>query len=136
LPLSAWKRRWTSGLLVRGSFVSQQTRDPRADVELSNSPRRLAVVQASLPLWQRRIAIAAESQYVGRRFSTVGTPIDGVWLTNVNVNLTPPRRAVSIAARVSNLFDTAYAHPVGVEFRQDVIPQDGRSVSVRATLRF
>jgi iron complex outermembrane receptor protein len=130
------ERRWTSGLLVRGSFVAQRTRDPIEDVELSNSPRRLGLLQASLPLWQRRLAIAAESQYVGRRFSTMGTPIDGVWLTNVNVNVTPPRRALSIAARVGNLFDTAYAHPVGVEFRQDVIPQDGRSVSLRATVRF
>jgi iron complex outermembrane receptor protein len=130
------ERRFTSGLLLRGSFVAQQTRDPIADVELSNSPRRLALLQAALPLWQRRVAVAAESQYVGARFSTLGTPIDGVWLTHVNVNVTPPRRALSVAARVSNLFDTAYAHPVGVEFRQDVIPQDGRSVSVRATLRF
>jgi outer membrane receptor for ferrienterochelin and colicins len=130
------ERRWTSGLLLRGSFVAQQTRDPIADVELSNSPRRLALLQASAPLWRRRVSVAAESQYVGGRFSTVGTPIDGVWLTNVNVNVTPPRRTLSISARVSNLFDTAYAHPVGVEFRQDTIPQDGRSVSVRATLRF
>ncbi len=130
------ERRWTSGLLLRGSFVAQQTRDPIADAELSNSPRRLALVQASLPLWQRRVGVAAESQYVGARFSTLGTPIEGVWLTHVNVNVTPPRRALSLAARVSNLFDTAYAHPVGIEFRQDAIPQDGRSVSVRATLRF
>ena len=130
------ERRWATGLLLRGSFVTQRTVDPIADVELSNSPRQLALIQASAPLWRRRISIAAESQYVGRRFSTLGTPIDGVWLTNVNVNLTPPRRTLSLAARVGNLFDTAYAHPVGVEFRQDVIPQDGRSVSVRATLRF
>jgi outer membrane receptor for ferrienterochelin and colicins len=130
------ERRWTSGILVRGSFVAQRTHDPLADVELSNSPRRLGLVHASAPLWQRRISIAAESQYVGTRFSTLGTPIDGVWLTHVNVNMTPPRRGLSFAARVSNLFDTAYAHPVGIEFRQDVIPQDGRSVSLRATLRF
>jgi hypothetical protein len=30
----------------------------------------------------------------------------------------------------------AYGHPVGLEFRQDVMPQDGRSVSLRATVRF
>ena len=60
----------------------------------------------------------------------------GVWLTHLNVNYAPPRKPFSIAARVSNLFDTAYAHPVGFEFRQDVMPQDGRSVSVRAMLRF
>ena len=59
-----------------------------------------------------------------------------MWLTNVNVTFTPPRRPFSIAARVTNLFDTAYAQPVGFEFRQDVMPQDGRAVSVRAMLRF
>jgi outer membrane receptor protein involved in Fe transport len=66
----------------------------------------------------------------------MGTPIDGVWLTNVNATLTPPGRRVSLGLRVANLFDRAYAHPVGVEFRQDLMPQDGRSVSLRATLRF
>jgi iron complex outermembrane receptor protein len=130
------ERRWTSGLLLRGSFVAQRTVDPIADAELSNSPRQLALVQASAPIWRRRLSVAAESQYVGRRFSTQGTPIDGVWLTNVHVNVTPPGRALSIGAHVANLFDRAYAHPVGVEFRQDLIPQDGRSVSVRATIRF
>jgi len=130
------ERRWTSGILLRGSFVTQQTRDPLADVELSNSPRRLALVHAAAPLWSRKVAIAAESQYVGHRFSTRGTHIDGVWLTNVNVTFVPPRRPLSFSARVSNLFDTPYAHPVGFELRQDLMPQDGRSVSVRATLRF
>jgi hypothetical protein len=38
--------------------------------------------------------------------------------------------------RASNLFDAEYAHPVGLEHRQDVVPQDGRSVSIRATVRF
>ena len=33
-------------------------------------------------------------QYIGHRFSTIGTPIDGVWLTNVNVTFVPPRRPV------------------------------------------
>jgi iron complex outermembrane receptor protein len=130
------ERRWTTGLLVRGSFVVQETRDPEADVELSNSPRRLALLHVAAPAWSRRVSLAAESQYVGRRLSTLGTPIPGVWLTNVNVSYTPPRRPLSFSARVSNLFDTAYAHPVGFELRQDVIPQDGRTVSLRATLRF
>jgi hypothetical protein len=41
-----------------------------------------------------------------------------------------------VSVRAANLFDAEYAHPVGFEHRQDVVPQDGRSVSVRATLRF
>jgi iron complex outermembrane receptor protein len=130
------ERRWASGVLLRGSFVAQHTDDPIADVELSNSPRQLALLQGAVPFRSRTISLAAESQYVGHRFSTLGTHIPGVWLTSLNVNIVPPRRPFSIAARVSNLFDTDYAHPVGFEFRQDVMPQDGRSVSVRATLRF
>ena len=130
------ERRWTSGILLRASYVEQRTFDPIANVELSNSPRRQALVQAAAPMLSRKLSLAAESQYVGHRFSTLGTHIDGVWLTSVNVTFAPPRRPFSIAARVSNLFDAPYAHPVGYEFRQDLMPQDGRSVSVRATLRF
>ena len=130
------EHRWTSGILLRGSYVAQRTMDPIANVELSNSPRRQALVHAAAPMWSRKLSLAAESQYVGHRFSTMGTHIDGVWLTNVNVTFVPPRRPLSFAARVSNVFDTPYAHPVGYEFRQDLMPQDGRSVSVRATLRF
>ena len=130
------ERRWTSGLLLRGSYVAQRTMDPIADVELSNSPRRQALIHAAAPLWNRKVSLAAESQYVGHRFSTLGTHVDGVWLTNANVTFVPPGRPLSFAARVSNVFDTPYAQPVGYEFRQDLIPQDGRSVSVRATLRF
>ena len=130
------EHRWTSGILLRGSYVAQRTMDPIANVELSNSPRRQALVHAAGPMWSRKLSLAAESQYIGHRFSTMGTHIDGVWLTNVNVTFVPPRRPLSFGARVSNVFDTPYAHPVGYEFRQDVMPQDGRSVSVRATLRF
>ena len=130
------EHRWTSGILLRGSYVAQRTMDPIANVELSNSPRRQALVHAAAPMWSRKLSLAAESQYIGHRFSTMGTHIDGVWLTNVNVTFVPPRRSLSFGARVSNVFDTPYAHPVGYEFRQDLMPQDGRSVSVRATLRF
>ena len=49
------ERRWTSGILVRGSFVAQQTMDPIANVELSNSPRRQALVQAAAPMWSRKL---------------------------------------------------------------------------------
>jgi outer membrane receptor for ferrienterochelin and colicins len=130
------ERRWTSGILLRGSYVAQRTMDPIADVELSNSPRRQALVHAAAPLWSRQVSIAAESQYVGHRFSTRGTHIDGVWLTNLNVTFVPPRRPLSFSARLTNVFDAAYTNPVGFELRQDLLPQDGRSVSVRATLRF
>jgi iron complex outermembrane receptor protein len=130
------ERRWASGVLVRGSIVAQKTHDPIAGVELSNSPRHLALVHVAAPMWSRQLTLATESQYVGERLSTLGTRVPGGWLTNLNLTFARPHQPLSFSARVANLFDRAYAHPVGYEFRQDVIPQDGRTVSVRATLRF
>ena len=130
------ERRWATGVLLRGSVVYQHTHDRADDSELSNSPHALALIHAAVPAWSRKLMFAAESQFVGDRISNVGTTVAGEWLTNVNVAFAPPHRMVSFSAHVSNLFDKAYAQPVGLEFRQAEMPQDGRAASVRATLRF
>jgi outer membrane receptor protein involved in Fe transport len=130
------ERRWASGVLVRGSFVTQKARDPKREVETSNSPRHLAVVHAAAPLLARRLSLALEQQFVGSRLTNAGASTGRTWLTNLNVAFTPARHPLSLSARVVNLFDRRYVHPVGLEFRQDVIPQDGRAISLRAMLRF
>jgi outer membrane receptor protein involved in Fe transport len=130
------ERRWSCGVLMRGSVVAQWAEDPVSGVELSNSPHHLGLVHVAVPMWSRQLTAAAESQFVGERFSSFGNHVPGGWLTNVNLTWTRPNHPLSLAARVTNVFDREYAHPVGFEFRQDVIPQDGRAVSVRATLRF
>ena len=66
------ERRWTSGVLLRASYVAQQTRDPQRDVELSNSPRSLALVHLAVPAWSRRLLLGAESQFVGARLTNAG----------------------------------------------------------------
>jgi outer membrane receptor protein involved in Fe transport len=130
------ERRWSNGILARASFVVQRTHDRLAGVELSNSPRELALVHLAVPAWSRNLTLATESQYVGSRLSSKGTPVDGGWLTNLHLTYRPVGRNITLGGHVSNLFDRVYGHPVGFEFRQDVIEQDGRSVSLRATVRF
>ena len=95
-----------TGVLLRGSYVAQRTRGPdrrRRALELA-APARAGRMRAA-PMWTPELSLAAESQYVGRRFSTLGTPIDGVWLTNINVIRAAAAAPISVAARVSNLFD-------------------------------
>jgi iron complex outermembrane receptor protein len=130
------ERRWSSGVLLRGSVVAQRTHDPDTDVELSNSPRHLGLVHVAAPMWSRQLTLAGESQFVGERFSSFGNHVPGGWLTNLNLSWVRPHHPLSLSARVANVFDREYAQPVGFEFRQDVIPQDGRTISLRATLRF
>ena len=130
------ERRWATGVLLRGSYIYQHTHDRSDGSELSNSPHALALIHAAVPAWNRTLTLAAESQYVGDRLSNVGTMVSGAWLTNVNVSFVPPHRPLSFSVHVANLFDKDYAQPVGLEFRQAAMPQDGRTASVRATLRF
>ncbi len=123
-------------ITLRSITRSSRTHDPTTDVELSNSPRHLGQVHVAAPMWSRQLTLAGESQYVGTRFSSFGNHVPGGWLTNLNLTWVRPHHPLSLSARVANVFDREYAHPVGFEFRQDVIPQDGRTISVRATLRF
>ncbi len=96
----------------------------------------MALVHVAAPVWSRQLTLGSESQYVGARLSTLGSRVPGVWLTNVNVTYAPARRPLSFGVHVTNLFDRQFGHPVGLEFRQDLMPQDGRAVSVRAVVRF
>ena len=130
------ERRWTSGVLLRASHVVQKTSDPVHDVELTNSPRQLGLIHAAVPLLSRRLTVALEEQFVGARLTNAGEETPSVWLTNIHVSFLPSHGRLTLAARVTNLLDRRYAHPVGLEFRQQAIPQDGRGVSLRAIVRF
>ena len=44
--------------------------------------------------------------------------------------------ALELGFRVANMFNTRYAHPGGPEHLQTGIMQDGRTVSIRLTMRF
>ena len=131
------ERRWTNGILARGSFTAQSAQEAGSDRPLSNSPARLGTFRVETPLVTRLATFAVDWQYVSERVTDVGTTADAYALTNLTWRFAPRRlRGGSIAASVYNLMDTQYAHPVGAEFRQDMIWQDGRTFAVRATLAF
>jgi iron complex outermembrane receptor protein len=88
------------------------------------------------PVGTRRATLALDWQYVGERITDLGATADAYALTNLTLRVTPRGMRGAIAASVYNLFDTAYADPVGAEFRQELIGQDGRTFSVRFTVGF
>ena len=105
------ERRWTSGILLRGSYVAQRTwirsptsscRTRRAGWRWSTRRRRCGAGSSRSPPSRSTSAIAS------RRWARTST---ACWLTNLNVTFVPPRRPLSFAARVSNLFDTRLRAP-------------------------
>ena len=128
------ERRWVNGLVLQASLTAQRTRDADTGVRLSNSPSRLATARAEAPLFTRRATMAVDWQHVSSRLSNRGVQADAYALTHVTWRYVPLRFKGAIAASLYNVFDANYSHPVGAEFVQDLIGQDGRTFSLRLTV--
>lgn len=131
------ERRWTSGVVASGSFTAQRTRVNGTGINLSNSPETLGTFRLETPIVSRLATFGVDWQYVSARRTDRVAVADPYSLTHLTWRYAPRRmRGGSFSASVYNVFDTAYAHPVGGEFRQEMIWQDGRTFSLRATIAF
>jgi iron complex outermembrane receptor protein len=79
---------------------------------------------------------AGESIFTSGRTTVGGDVLPSFWLSNLTLTYRPVRMPITIGASVYNAFDARYADPVGVEFRQAAIPQDGRTAALRVTVKF
>ena len=127
--------RWPSGLLVRSSVALQRARGDNGSL-LSNAPARLGTLQFALPVWRRQLALATDTTFTSGRTTVGGDPLPAYWLSNATVTYRPLRWPIVLGATVYNVFDETYSHPVGVEFRQGALRQDGRTAALRVTVKF
>jgi iron complex outermembrane receptor protein len=127
--------RWPSGLLVRGSIAMQRAHSETMG-ELSNAPGQLGTLQFALPFWRRQLVLASDTTFVGSRLTVGGQQVPDYWLSNVTTTYRPLRWPIVIGATVYNVFDDDIDHPVGVEFRQTALRQDGRTAALRLTVKF
>jgi iron complex outermembrane receptor protein len=106
---------------------------------LTNSPHHLVKAGIAADLTSRATG-ALELRYESSRKTLAGTTTDPFLIGNLNVTLRPFRLgsgpAPELELRISNLFNTRYAYPGGVEHLQPAIGQDGRTFIVRLTTRF
>ena len=124
-----------AGLLVRGSTVLQRTTDDATHDRLSNAPERLGTLQVAVPVATRRVTLALDTTFVGARETLTGSSLDAFWLSNIVTTWRPGKGHLFLRAGVTT-FRSVYADPVGSEFLQHSIGQDGRTVSVKIGTRF
>ena len=127
--------RWPSGVLARAHYSYQQVTDQGTAATLANAPRHLASVDVATPIRTRALMLAVDTRFVGERLTRAGTRLPGYWAANLAVLLRPRGSRVAISAGIENLFDRDYADPVGGEFEQEAIAQDGRTAFVRMAVR-
>lgn len=128
------------GLRGRASYTYQETRDRDTNQTLPDSPRHLAKLNLSLPVWKEKVFFGIEGQLVSKR-STLGTFLPAetagaygiVNLTLFSQNLV---QGLDISVSVYNLFDRTYSDPATPFHWQNLIAQDGRSFRVKLSYRF
>lgn len=98
------------------------------DERMINSPLYMLKAGVSTPT-SRRMYGGLEMQYEGRRLTYGGQETDAALLTNLNIGGSL-YRSFGASVAIRNLFDVTYGTPVGVEHRQDILEQDGRSFTL------
>jgi outer membrane receptor for ferrienterochelin and colicins len=125
-----------SGWEGRLSYTVQDAHTKSNNDTVSNSPRHLAKINLIAPLWSKRLFASFEGQEVSRRETVDNTLVGGFFVANATLLSKDMFGRLQASASVYNLFDKRYADPVGHEFRQQSIAQDGRNFRVKLTYRF
>jgi outer membrane receptor protein involved in Fe transport len=75
-------------------------------------------------------------EYVGERLALDGEAVDGYYRQNLTIASARLRGHFDLKFTVGNLFSQEYGDVGGVEHRQTVIVQDGRTARLSVTYRF
>lgn len=128
---------WRGGARLRGSLTVQRAQD-ETGAALANSPKHLAKLNYSTPVFHDQMLTGVELQYTGRRITTYGET-GGFLMANLTLLSEKLRPGLQLSASVYNLFDRKHADPVAFDVgvpTRDVIQQDGRNFRFKLTYRF
>lgn len=127
---------WPNGWKGRLSYTFQETYVQENGAELSNSPRHMIKLNLTAPIIKDKIFAGLEERYASSRKTLAGSATEAVWITNLTLFAPRIWKNLDFSASVYNLFDYAYGDPASEDFRQDQIPQDGRSFRIKLTYKF
>lgn len=127
---------WDSGMRLRTSYAWQISREKTTGAELVNSPRHLAKLNYSVPMWRDGMRTGLELQYTGSRKTLAGGTAGGHLLANLTLLGERLTENLEFSASIYNLFDKRYGDPGAQEHIQDLIAQDGRSYRLKLNYRF
>jgi iron complex outermembrane receptor protein len=136
---------WSRGLRARLSYTYQETENDETDERLTDSPRHLAKLNVSAPLWAEKIFAGVELQYTGDRTSAhiaetgqllPGEEADDFVVVNLTLFSRDLVKNLEFSASVYNVFDAHYDDPATAWHLQDLLEQNGRTFRVKLAYRF
>lgn len=131
----AYERHYARSRL-RASYSAQRVRDSDSGNKLENSPDNMAKLNLSFPVFGSGLRANAEVQWLAARLSHNQQEVAGYWLANGGLSLPHALGQAEVSLHVYNIFDQHYEDPVGLEFMQNAIEQDGRTAVFKLRLGF
>ena len=128
--------RYANGILAWASYALQRAEDTNTKLELSNSPRHLAKLNLSVPVYQDKLFSSIEVQYNGSVITPARNTANDFALVNFTLFSQKLVKGMELSASIYNLFDTRYSVSSSGNTLQDIIEQNGRSFRVKLTYKF
>ena len=128
--------KFESGALVRGSYALQRARDDSTGQELSSSPRHLAKLNVSVPLFNEAFTTSVELQYHGSVKTLDGEDVDDFLTANLTLLTKRFSKGLEVSMSIYNAFDATYGFPASEDHLQSVLLQNGRTMQARFVYGF
>jgi iron complex outermembrane receptor protein len=128
--------KWENGIQGRCSYAFQDGKNATTGERLPNSARHLAKLNLLFPLVRDKVFFGMEEQYTSSKRTLKGSQTHDFFITNLTLFTRNLLKNFELSGSVYNLFNTGCSVPVGGEFIQDGIRQDGRVFRIKATWRF
>jgi outer membrane receptor for ferrienterochelin and colicins len=122
-----------SGLEGRMSYTFTETEDRETNQILVNSPRNMAKLNVTAPLYRRHLFVSIDAQYEDSRLTLAGNHVPAFLVFNTTLLGRALSKHWDLSASIYNLFDRRYFDVAPQEDRQDALRQDGRNVRVTLT---
>ncbi len=134
---------WGNGFQGRFSYSWQNTTNKQTGERLSNSPEHMVKLNLIAPLWQDKVFLGFETQFMSSRrvppkpgvLGPSGRVGDYV-ISNLTVFTQNWVKGLELSAGVYNLFDERYFDPASADHTQNAIQQDGLQFRVKGSLDF
>ena len=128
--------RWAFGLRARASYAYALAVDDQTGQRLANSPRHLAKLQLTAPLYPPKVNLGLEVLGASAVQSAAGDRVPGRVVVNLTLNARDLIHNLDVSLGIANLLNQQFYDPVAPGFAQDLIPLDGRTFRLKATYRF
>lgn len=128
--------KFESKALVRGSYALQRAKDDITSQELSSSPRHLAKLNLSVPLFNDAFTTSVEMQYHGRAQTLDGEDVNDFLITNFTLLTKGFAEGLEVSMSIYNAFDSTHGFPGSEDHLQSVLLQNGRTLRARVVYEF